>query len=206
VPATDKRVRFIGVEPYREAGGILRRDLFGDEDSVYLQDAGLLEHLVREKLESAAAQIRAEGWSWVETAPEFGYPDSAKFEQVRPSRVKLPKKERAALGKLCKQYDKLAEQAGEDFDAVARLDELQAQIDAIEAKAERWSAETLALAGAIVTIGHHGELDIRRGLIRPEDVRKAKAAAKTKKAGGETSGEATQPPASGAFSAALLTD
>ena len=208
VPATDKRVRFVGVDAYRGAGGTLRRDLFADEEGVYLQDAALLDKLVRDKLEAAAAQIRGEGWSWVETAPDFGYPDSAKFKQAHPERVKLPKKEQVALNRLCKQYDRLAESvdphADDDPAISAKLAELQAQIDALEAKTERWSAETLAHAGAIVTIDHDGDLDIRRGLIRPEDARKAKAAANAGKAQGD--GEPVPQPANAGFSAALVTD
>lgn len=211
VPASDKRVQFVGVDVYRDAGGILRRDLFADEEGVYLQDAALLDRLVREKLQSAAAQIRAEGWSWVETALDFGYPDSAKFKQAYPERVKLPKKERATLDRLCKQYDKLAESvdphADNDPAVMAKLSELQAQIDALEAKTERWPETTLAHSGAIVTIDHDGDLDIRRGLIRPEDARKAKAAAKAEagaKAGAAS--ETAEKPATSGLSATLVTD
>ena len=211
VPATDKRVRFVGVDAYRQAGGTLRRDLFADEEGVYLQDAALLDKLVREKLEAAAAQIGGESWSWVETAPDFGYPDSAKFKQAFPERVKLPKKEQAALNRLCKQYDRLAETvdplADDDPAVMAKLAELQAQIDAVEAKTERWSPETLTHAGAIITIGHDGDLDIRRGLIRPEDARKAKAAAKAGTvADAGASGETAEKPVSSGLSAALVTD
>lgn len=210
VPATDKRVHFIGVDAYREAGGIVRRDLFADEEGVYLQDAALLDRLVREKLEAGAAQIRAEGWSWTEIALEFDYPDSAKFKQAYPERVKLPKKERAALDKLCKQYDRLAESvdphADDDPAISAKLAELQAQIEVLEARTERWPESTLAHAGAIVTIDHDGDLDIRRGLIRPEDARKVKAAARAgTDADAGATGEPDKPATSG-LSAALVTD
>ncbi|MCA8894509.1 MAG: ParB N-terminal domain-containing protein, partial [Amphiplicatus sp.] len=61
VRAGDKRARFVGVEAYEEAGGVILRDLFSDADDGWLQDAGLLNRLVAEKLESCAAEIRGEG-------------------------------------------------------------------------------------------------------------------------------------------------
>jgi ParB family chromosome partitioning protein len=209
VPATDKRVQFVSVDAYREAGGILRRDLFADEEGVYLQDATLLDRLVREKLNPVAAYVRGEGWSWVEIAPDLDYADAAKFGNATPERVKLPKKEQADLKRLCRQYDLLAETVDPHADGNpethARLSELQAQIDALEAKQERWSVQTLAIAGAIITIDYHGNVDIRRGLIRPEDARKAKAAAKAE-TDAAASGEAPEKPVSSGLSAALVTD
>lgn len=210
VPVTDRRARFVGLDAYSDAGGIVRRDLFADQDGVYLQDATLLDRLVREKLEAASSEIRSEGWSWVEPAPEFGYPDSARFKQAYPERIRLPKKERAALDRLCKQYDKLAESvdphADDDPAVTAKLSELQTQIDALEAKTERWSAQTLSHAGVIVTIDHDGALDVRRGLIRPEDVRKAKAAAKAEAVSDDDGTEPAAKPAAFGLSAALLTE
>jgi ParB family chromosome partitioning protein len=210
VPATDKRARFVGIDAYREAGGTVRRDLFAEEEGCYLQDPALLDRLVREKLESAAAQIPAEGWSWTEVAIEFGYPDTARFRQAYPERIKLPKKDRAALDKLRKQYDKLADsvdpQGDDDPAMLGTLSELEAQIEALEAKTERWSAETLAHAGVIVTIDHDGDLDIRRGLIRPEDIRKAKAAAKAQDASNDGLKGSSATSAVSGLSAALLTE
>jgi len=79
VRAADKRVRFVGVEAYEEAGGAILRDLFSDADDGWLQDAGLLNRLVAEKLEACAAAIRGEGWKWVETAVDFPYGTPSDF-------------------------------------------------------------------------------------------------------------------------------
>ena len=67
----DKRARFIGTDAYLAAGGAIERDLFSEEDEGYLLDVALVERLVAEKLAAEAAQLRAEGWAWVEAAPEF---------------------------------------------------------------------------------------------------------------------------------------
>ena len=54
-------VRFVGVESYEGAGGVVRRDLFDDQQSGYLGDADLLRRLAAEELETLAASACAEG-------------------------------------------------------------------------------------------------------------------------------------------------
>jgi len=64
VSATDKRVKFIGgLATYEAAGGPVKRDLFDKHNDGYATDAALLEKLVAEKLETTAADVRAEGWN-----------------------------------------------------------------------------------------------------------------------------------------------
>lgn len=182
VSATDKRVRCIGLDAYRETGGIVRRDLFaGDGDGIYLQDAALLDKLVREKLETAATGIRAEGWSWVEIAPDLDYADTAKFRNVHPERVPLADHDAVELDRLTGEYDRLSDQLDADqdnADLAEQVEQLVDRMDELQATGEIWPAETLAVAGAIVTIDHDGGIEVRRGLIRPEDARKAKTLAK----------------------------
>lgn len=43
-------VRFVGIEAYEAAGGVVRRDLFDDAQSRFLSDPALLERLATEKL------------------------------------------------------------------------------------------------------------------------------------------------------------
>ncbi|WP_234705370.1 hypothetical protein [Sinorhizobium meliloti] len=60
IPATDKRVRFIGgLEAYEEAGGQVQRELFDERNAGYAMDVALVEKLVAEKLETAAATLAA---------------------------------------------------------------------------------------------------------------------------------------------------
>ncbi len=99
IPATDKRVQFIGgLAAYEEAGGSVKRDLFDDRNAGYAMDAALIEKLVAEKLEAIAATVRAEGWKWVEcsaTAPvEFHsmkrhYPEIAPLSEERQRSMSL---------------------------------------------------------------------------------------------------------------------
>ena len=73
VRASDRRAIFVGLEAYETAGGVILRDLFQPDDGGWLQDAGLLEKLVVEKLEREAELVHGEGWKWVATAPDFPY-------------------------------------------------------------------------------------------------------------------------------------
>ena len=66
IPSTDRRVRFVGLESYEDAGGEVRRDLFDTGNSGYILDADLLQKLTQDKLAEAVAAVTAEGWKWVE--------------------------------------------------------------------------------------------------------------------------------------------
>jgi ParB family chromosome partitioning protein len=68
VRASDKRAVFLGIDAYEAAGGIVMRDLFQSDDGGWLQDVGLLDHLVAEKLKTEAEAIAAEGWMWIEVS------------------------------------------------------------------------------------------------------------------------------------------
>ncbi|MCA9404666.1 MAG: ParB N-terminal domain-containing protein, partial [Candidatus Omnitrophica bacterium] len=74
IPATDRRVRFVTLAAYEEAGGTVRRDLFLTDDSgMFILDPDLLNRLAGEKLLSHAEEVRAEGWKWVEIRPCYDY-------------------------------------------------------------------------------------------------------------------------------------
>src|SRR3546814_20713218 len=49
VRASDKRVRFVGLNAYEAEGGVVLRDLFSQNDEGWLQDVALLERLVAAK-------------------------------------------------------------------------------------------------------------------------------------------------------------
>src|SRR3546814_10982041 len=68
VRVSDKRVRFVGLDAYVEAGGSVVRDLFETDHGGWLTDVGLLDRLVAAKLEAEALRIGGEGWKWVDAA------------------------------------------------------------------------------------------------------------------------------------------
>ncbi|EDL48317.1 putative DNA-binding protein [Erythrobacter sp. SD-21] len=73
VRAADKRVQFVGIDAYVEAGGSVMRDLFESDDGGWLQDVGLVDMLVTEKLNEEAEAVRSEGWKWIEVGLDFPY-------------------------------------------------------------------------------------------------------------------------------------
>ena len=69
--ASDKRAVFVGAEAYEAAGGVIARDLFQHDGGGWFEDVALLDRLAREKLEAVAAEVRSEGWKWLEVALDF---------------------------------------------------------------------------------------------------------------------------------------
>lgn len=173
VPASDKRLAFIGgLDAYEAAGGPVRRDLFSEAGG-FACDSGLLETLVLAKLESLAEPVKAEGWKWVVFAAS--QPDNLyQMRRVYPQKMDLSEADQAKLDQLSEEYDSLAEliEAGAaDEDAEPRLAEIEKQIDALRSAEEAYQAEDLARAGAVLTLDYYGRLAIHRGLVREDDAR-----------------------------------
>ncbi len=173
VRAGDKRARFVGIEAYEEAGGVTLRDLFSDADDGWLQDAGLLNRLVAEKLESCAAEIRGEGWKWVEVAVDFPYGHTFGLRRLTGEQSALTEAEQSIYDSLKAEYDALqeghegTEELSDEVDR--RLGELEAGIEAFEQRPWRFPAEEVARAGAYVSLDPSGALRVERGFVKPED-------------------------------------
>ncbi|MGE0409141.1 MAG: ParB/RepB/Spo0J family partition protein [Amphiplicatus sp.] len=173
VRAGDKRARFVGVDAYEAAGGAVLRDLFADADDFWLRDPGLLSRLVVEKLEENAAEIRAEGWKWVEAVVDLPYGHTFDLRRIEGERAVLSDDQqqaydaaRAELEALEDQYDG-AEELPQDVDQ--RLGELEAIIEAIDERPFDYPPEEVARAGVFISPDQSGGLRIERGFVRPED-------------------------------------
>jgi ParB family chromosome partitioning protein len=70
VELTHPLARFVTVEAYVEAGGVIQRDLFDTETEKYMADRALALRLASGKLEAAIGDIEAEGWKWVKAEVE----------------------------------------------------------------------------------------------------------------------------------------
>jgi ParB family chromosome partitioning protein len=171
VPTSDKRMRFIGAEAYQTAGGVIRRDLFCEDDTAYAQDAALLEALVTQRLADVAKSVGGEGWKWVEVMSDIDYSSFSSEQRLYPERESLSDDAQAELDALATEYDSLVD-SDDDADA-DRLAEIQDRIDDLESASETWPARTLAVAGAVVSLAHNGEVRIERGLVRKEDAKLA---------------------------------
>lgn len=180
-------VRVVGIEAYEAAGGVVRRDLFDDEQSRFLSDPALLERLAIEKLEALAGTVRDEGWKWVEARLSVDSQALRQFAPCAHTNRKPTAAEQADLDVLQRRAAELEQQAQALDDAPAWSPDEAEMIDleeqdittrrtAIHEVLKIWTSEQKAHAGVIVTIGRDGDVEVMRGLVREED-RKAIAAA-----------------------------
>ena len=173
IPASDRKVIFVGLDAYTAAGGMVQRDLFSEDRGGWISDAALLERLVAERMEREADSVRAEGWCWVAIGPEA---QSAAWacRRVWPSKVALSEADEARRGELGNRYDELAEEhngTGEDLpeEVAVELDRIEAELAALDAKEEAWQPEDVAIAGVMLTLAADGSLRAERGYVRAED-------------------------------------
>lgn len=183
----DPAAKLVGVKALEQAGVVVRRDLFSDSGEGFATDRQLIDQLALDKLELTAEQVRTgEGWSWVEARIEFDWQVRNTFKVIEPEpdAARLTKADAKKLEELRSKSAELARQindlesdpgndeakAEEEYERLdTDLDNVQTEINELEAKCEAFTAEQLAGAGAIVTIGHNGKPEIIRGLVRPGD-------------------------------------
>lgn len=171
---------FVTVPAYEAAGGALRRDLFCDDaGKAYLQDAVLLERLALDKLQQPARDIAAEGWKWVDVRARYVYEDYVRHGEVRRAR-RAPSADEAVrhaqleaeLASLHARMETLSDEDGDENEyAALEADEerLQAELNALEEELTVFPADLMAQAGCVVFVGSRGAVEVKRGLVRPED-------------------------------------
>ncbi len=175
VRASDKRAQFIELDAYVEAGGTVMRDLFQGDDGGWLQDVGLVDMMVAEKLRETAEAVQAEGWKWTEVAPDFAYGHTYGLRRLSGDPVPLSDEETATLDALRAEFDKLeaeyaeADELPDEIDQ--RLGEVETAIADLEDRPIAYDADEIAAAGAFVSIAPGGHLRVERGFVRPEDER-----------------------------------
>ncbi|MAN76225.1 MAG: DNA-binding protein [Rhizobiales bacterium] len=189
VRVSDKRAQFIGVDAYIEAGGTVLRDLFDGDNEGWLQDAALLDTMVADKLKSESEAIAAEGWKWLEVAPDFSYGHTSGLRRLRGEPVPLTIEEENTRTALQAEYDRLLEEhdGADDLpDAVdARLGELETGLESFENRQLSYDPDELSMAGAFVSIAGDGSLRVERGYVRPEDERPLELATSVDAADGD---------------------
>jgi ParB family transcriptional regulator, chromosome partitioning protein len=174
--------RFVGIEAYEAAGGVVKRDLFDSEQSRFLSDPALLQRLATEKLEVAAGALREEAWGWVEVRLDM---DSHALRQFAPADYDLRKPtadERRELAELARRSREL-EQQGDALndhhegwpDEAEAIDleeqDIAARQRTIQHGLRVWAPAVKVLAGVIVTVNREGDVEVIRGLVREADRR-----------------------------------
>ncbi len=174
-------VHFVGLDTYEAAGGGVRRDLFAEGDAgVYLTDAALLDRLAQDRLAGMAAQVKAEGWAWVDATPGVTHADLHAFQRAPRERREPTKREAQRIEKLQSKMQELAAAVDDALDAEDedKADALQEegeavgeQLQALEDGLQDYSPTAKAAAGAIVTIDRNGQAVIHRGLMREAEAK-----------------------------------
>ena len=167
--------RFVGIETYEAAGGVLLRDLFDDNAAAHMENPELLERLAIEKLQDAAKAYEAD-WKWVEVHLSVDYGAFRSFGRVYPQDIEPDADLLAEENALMAREEELA--AGNDGAdwTDAEADEYYAieprlrEIEALQKARQPYAAADQAIAGCVVTIGHDGMLRVEKGLVRPEDI------------------------------------
>ena len=173
VAATDRCAIFAGAQAYCEAGGNIIRDLFTEDRGGFFEDPALLDRLAVEKLERIAAEVQqAEGWKW--TAAYLDFPHAHGMRRAYPHPVELSEEDAAAYDAAQDELERLtAEWEDADIDLPsevdARLAELEAEIERIDAKRHAYDPDDIARGGVFVVVAHDGDVRIERGFVRAED-------------------------------------
>ena len=174
-------VRFVGLDTYEAAGGGVRRDLFAEGDAgVYLTDAVLLDRLAQDRLAGIAAEVKGEGWAWVDATPGVTHADLHAFQRAPRERREPTKREAQRIEKLQAKMQELAAAVDDALDAEDedKADALQEegeavgkQLQTLEDGLQDYRSTVKAAAGAIVTIDRHGQAVIHRGLMREAEAK-----------------------------------
>ncbi|MFC6280887.1 MULTISPECIES: ParB/RepB/Spo0J family partition protein [Burkholderiales] len=200
IDATHPLVRFAGLDAYKAANGGIRRDLFAEGDAgTYLTDTGVLEMLVRDKLETLAEDVRAEGWAWVEAVPHLAYEDRQAFQNAPRHRREPTTREARRIASLETRLEKIDAELEDACDAEdeakaekleQRRDQVVGELQDAEDALQGYAPEVRDVAGAIVTIDRNGEAVIHRGLLREAEAKALRALDKLRRGFGSTEGEA----------------
>lgn len=179
--------RFVGLDAYEAAGGVVRRDLFDSDQSCWICDPDLLRRLAGEKLDGEAQQVHAEGWAWVEARIELDSAALREFSRSEPGLRAPTPEEKRSLAEFDKRSAELEGElhALDDNDTWTPADseridlekqDIESRRKAIQIARQVWREEDKGHAGAIVTVGRDGAVEVIRGLVRADDLRATKAA------------------------------
>ena len=167
VRASDRLARFVGIEAYEAAGGIVRRDLFED-DLVFLDGTDVLNQLAADKLEALKAPLLDAGWGWVTVNLGHGRMDGGHANRLRPDWREPTDDERAEHADLSARIVALEAENPDHHDIAG----LKAGIAALVDACRSWDAEKLPLAGCVISIDHEGKAIITEGVVTTADQRK----------------------------------
>lgn len=173
VRAQDKRVRFVTVEAYLEAGGAIVRDLFETDNGGWLTDPALLDRLVDAKLTAAGEAIAADGWKWIATALDLPWDATRGMRALSGKEVPMTAAEEARYAELQAEGEEVEAEWADAHDVPpevhARIEAIDAELGALVDRPMIFDPAEQAIAGAFVTIDSDGSVRVERGFVKVED-------------------------------------
>jgi ParB family chromosome partitioning protein len=160
----DPKALFIGREAYEAAGGRIDGDLFSDLATEIWRDGAIVDKLVAEKLDAAAAAMRErEGLGEVRTVAATSVPYSETFQLARITGTPVPLSDQAEHRKAEIEAEieaiEAAANEAEDYtdEQSDRLEALEEELGQVTEQACVVSAEDRASAIAYLVLGPNGE-------------------------------------------------
>src|SRR5271170_6630752 len=98
------------------------RDLFQQDDGGWLENVGLLDGLVAEKLKAEAEKVAAEGWKWIEVNVDFPFGHTHRLRELDGTPTDLTAEEQATIDALRAEYEN-ADELPDEVDV--RLSEIE---------------------------------------------------------------------------------
>jgi len=185
-------VKLVTLKAFKKSGGTTSTDLF--EDATYINERELLETLALDILNKKAKPL-AKQWKWVDVVLSINsYRDyettlSAEFVGVPEKLTADLKAKEDALEVL--EDKNYTDWTDEDEDLETQL---HGEIEALENEREQYrhfSDEQKAVSGAVVSFDSEGEIVIKVGYVKKEDMRVAFPPSETDEAGEGTKGDLT---------------
>ncbi|ESY89039.1 hypothetical protein X739_00650 [Mesorhizobium sp. LNHC220B00] len=91
-----KLMKFVGIDAYVAAGGIVVEDLFDEDHAV--SDPALAAKLANEKLQAKADELYADGWSWASVGDQLPNGWDWSWQKLPASKKKATKADKAKAG------------------------------------------------------------------------------------------------------------
>jgi ParB family transcriptional regulator, chromosome partitioning protein len=155
---------FIGGDTYEARGGVITAlDLF--EGKHVVSNTELVDVMAKEKLAAECARLVEAGWGWAAIDADMPQSWNWNWGKINP-KIELTPDEEAQIAKL-KLIVEDDEADWNDQEPAER------EIDKIEdaARARAFGPKQMAKSGCVVDISDEGELEIKYGIIKPENVK-----------------------------------
>ncbi len=182
--ATHHVAKYVGVDAYTKAGGIVTGDLF-NEGHGYIDNIELLNSLATEKISKSVKKLEKEGAKFVEVRLEGDrYNLQQEYVSVPLTMRELTKKEAAERQKLTAALETAerkcaeADESGEEEDIDAADDAKGAAektLFAFDAKCKVPDPRYAEKVGAVLFIDRNGKLDKLTNVIHRDEIKKIKA-------------------------------